>query len=90
MAAAAEKFGLNRKTALIAAAHALADGILFWREAKVPLAQLLQEATTPGGIAAAVMNTMDSSGYQQIIQQGLKAGMARSAKECETDIEQVS
>ena len=32
LAEGAETLGLNRKTALTAAAHALADGILAWRE----------------------------------------------------------
>ena len=80
LAASAQKLGLDRKTALTAAAHALADGILSWREGKIPLDQLLHEAATPGGIASAVMNTMDSSGYARIIQQGLRAGMARARK----------
>ena len=80
LAASAQKLGLNRKTALTAAAHALADGILSWREGKIPLDQLLHEAATPGGIAAAVMKAMDSSGYRRSIRQGLRAGMARARK----------
>ncbi len=80
LAASAQKLGLDRRTALIAAAHALADGILSWREGNIPLAQLLHEATTPGGIAAVTMNEMDSSGYKRIIEQGLRAGMARARK----------
>jgi len=80
LAASARRLGLNRRTALTAAAHALADGILSWRESKIPLDRLLHEAATPGGIAAAVMNAMDSSGYERIIQQGLRAGMARARK----------
>jgi pyrroline-5-carboxylate reductase len=78
LAASAQRLGLNRKTALTAAAHALADGILSWREGKIPLAQLLNEAATPGGIAAMAMSAMDASGYERIIQQGLRAGMARA------------
>jgi len=80
LAAASQKLGLDRKTALIAAAHALADGILSWREGKIPLDRLLQEAATPGGIAAAVMNAMDSSGYKRTIKQGLQAGLTRARK----------
>jgi pyrroline-5-carboxylate reductase len=80
LAAAAQRLGLNRKSALAAAAHALADGILSWREGGIPLDRLLHEAATPHGIAAAVMNAMDSSGYERIIQQGLLAGMARARK----------
>lgn len=80
LAASAEKLGLNRKTALTAAAHALADGIFSWREGKIPLDQLLHEAATPGGIASAVMKRMESSGYRRIIREGLRAGMARARK----------
>jgi pyrroline-5-carboxylate reductase len=80
LASSAARLGLNRQTALTAAAHALADGILSWRESKVPLDQLLHEAATPGGTAAATMNAMDSSGYARIIQRGLWAGMARARK----------
>ena len=80
LAAAAHKLGLDRKDALAAAAHALADGILSWREGNILLTRLLHEAATPGGIAAAVTNAMDSFGYQRIIQQGLQAGMSRARK----------
>lgn len=80
LAKAAENVGLDRKTALLAAAHALADGILAWREGKDSLDQLVQEAATPGGIAAAVMSTMDAAGYRRIIERGLRAGVARARK----------
>jgi pyrroline-5-carboxylate reductase len=80
LAASAQRLGLNRKTALTAAAHALADGILSWREGKITLARLLHEAATPSGIAAAAINALDSSGYERIIQRGLRAGMTRARK----------
>jgi len=80
LAPSAQRLGLSRKTALTAAAHALADGILSWRKGGIPLDRLLHEAATPGGIAAAVINAMDSSGYERIIQRGLRAGMARARK----------
>jgi pyrroline-5-carboxylate reductase len=77
---AAEAIGLDRKTARVAAAHALADGIAAWRESNLPLKHLLQEATTPGGIAAAVMASLDDSGYPRIVAQGLRAGIRRARK----------
>jgi pyrroline-5-carboxylate reductase len=80
LAASAQTLGLSRKTAMTAAAHALADGILSWREGKIPLDRLLHEAATPGGTAAAAMQTMDSSGYERSIRQGLRAAMARAHK----------
>jgi len=80
LARTGEKLGLSRKIALTAAAHALADGIVSWREGEVPLSGLLHEAATPGGIAAAAMGAMDSSGYARSVERGLRAGMARARK----------
>jgi pyrroline-5-carboxylate reductase len=80
LAQAAQKLGLDRKTAFAAAAHALADGIIAWREGKESLEALLQEAATPGGIAATVMATMDAAGYSRTIERGLSAGVARTRK----------
>ncbi|MGA8492161.1 MAG: NAD(P)-binding domain-containing protein, partial [Terriglobales bacterium] len=76
LAASAQRMGLSRETAITAAAHALADGIIYWRESRIPLARLLEEAATPGGTAAAVIQAMDSSGYQNSIHHGLRAGIA--------------
>jgi len=78
LAASAQALGLKRNTALIAAAHALADGILSWRESKISLDRLIEEAATPGGTAAAAMKAMDSSGYERSIEKGLQAGVARA------------
>jgi pyrroline-5-carboxylate reductase len=80
LASAARKLGLDRKTALIAASHALADGILAWREGSLSLPRLLHEAATPGGIAATVMAASDKAGYQRAIERGLRAGLARARK----------
>jgi len=80
LAASAQRLGLNREIAMTAAAHAFADGILSWRESKTSLTELLHEAATPGGTAAAAMQAMDSSGYERSIRQGLRAGMARARK----------
>jgi pyrroline-5-carboxylate reductase len=77
---AAVKLGLDRKTAMTAAAHALGDGILAWRDSNVSLSALLHEAATPGGIAAATMARMDKSGYKRIVEQGLRAGVSRAKK----------
>jgi pyrroline-5-carboxylate reductase len=77
---AAEKIGLDKKNARVAAAHALADGIEAWREGDLALEELLREAATPGGIAAAVMNDMDRAGYQSVVARGLRAGMRRAKK----------
>jgi pyrroline-5-carboxylate reductase len=78
LANAARRIGLDRKHGLTAAAHALADGIVAWRESDVSLKELLREAATPGGIAATVISAMDEGGYERIIERGLRAGRARA------------
>jgi len=80
LAGAAERLGLNRETAIAAAAHALADGIVAWREGDESLKALMEEAATPGGIAATVMSTMDERGHQQHVAAALHAGMERARK----------
>jgi pyrroline-5-carboxylate reductase len=78
--AAAKAVGLDGKAARVAAAHALGDGITTWRDGDVPLDQLLEEAATPGGIAAAVMASMDAAGYREMVEQGLRAGLGRARR----------
>jgi pyrroline-5-carboxylate reductase len=78
LAAAAEKLGLHRKLALAAAAHALADGICAWRAGKTSLDALIEEAATPGGIAATVMSVMDKGGFGRLVENSLRAGVARA------------
>jgi pyrroline-5-carboxylate reductase len=80
LAQGAQILGLDRATSFAAAAHALADGIVAWREGRESLEALLREAATPGGIAATVMKTMDSAGYSRSIERGLRAGVARARK----------
>jgi pyrroline-5-carboxylate reductase len=80
LAKAAQKLGLDRETAFTAAAHALADGIVSWREGRDSLDALLHEAATPGGIAATVMKAMDDAGQAKIVERGLRAGVARARK----------
>jgi pyrroline-5-carboxylate reductase len=78
LARSTQKLGLDRNTAFAAASHALADGIVSWREGTESLEDLLHEAATPGGIAAAVMNAMDKRGYSKTIERALRAGLARA------------
>jgi len=78
LAGAAQKAGLDRNTALLASAHALADGIVAWREGKHSLESLLEEAATPGGIAAATLTKMDVAGYGRAVREGLAAGLRRA------------
>ncbi len=77
---AAQAIGLDRKSACLAAAHALADGIAAWRAGSLPLKELLREAATPGGTAAAVIASLDNAGYAKIIAQGLRAGIRQAHK----------
>jgi pyrroline-5-carboxylate reductase len=78
LARAAQAAGLDRKTAFLTSAHALADGIIAWREERLSLELLLEEAATPGGTAAATMAALDAAGYQQAVRKGLAAGLRRA------------
>lgn len=80
LAKAAQVAGLDRATALTAAAHALTDGISYWRESGQRLEDLLHEAVTPGGIAAATMNAMDAAGYQRAVTAGIRAGVKQARR----------
>jgi pyrroline-5-carboxylate reductase len=80
LAKAAQAAGLDRATALTAAAHALSDGIVYWRESGQPLEELLREAATPGGIAAATMSAMDAAGYQRVVKAGIRAGVKQARR----------
>src|SRR5579862_3237332 len=75
LAKCAEDAGLDSEIALIAASHALAEGILYWRESGLSLDELLHEAATPGGIAAATMAAMDKAGYARVVEKGIRAGI---------------
>lgn len=75
---AGKRLGLDRKTALEAAAHALAGGVMAFTEGGLPLEKLMHEAATPGGIAAQVIKTMDDAGYYRIVERGVRAGVARA------------
>jgi pyrroline-5-carboxylate reductase len=78
LAKAGQAAGLDRKSAMIAGAHALADGIIAWREGEESLEALLEEAATPGGIAATTMAGMDAAGYGSAVRAGVRAGLARA------------
>jgi pyrroline-5-carboxylate reductase len=78
LAQAAEEAGLDRNTAFLASAHALADGIVAWREGKQSLESLLDESTTPGGIAATTTTTMEAAGYGRAVRRGVAAGLQRA------------
>jgi pyrroline-5-carboxylate reductase len=80
LAKAARDAGLDRKTALTAAAHGLADGILYWKEAGQSLEELLHEAATPGGTAAATIAAMNRAGYESIFKRGLAAGIKQARR----------
>jgi pyrroline-5-carboxylate reductase len=80
LAEQARRAGLDRETALTAAAHALGDGIQYWRESAASLEDLLLEAATPGGTAAATMAAMDRAGYARVVAKGLAAGIGQARR----------
>lgn len=80
LAEQARRAGLDRKTALTAAAHALCDGIAYWRQSGSSLDELLREAATPGGTAAATIGAMDRAGYARVVAKGLTAGIGQARR----------
>jgi pyrroline-5-carboxylate reductase len=80
LAKAGQVAGLGRATALTVAAHALSDGIFYWRESGLKLEELLREAVTPRGIAAATMSAMDAAGYQRVVKAGIRAGVKQARR----------
>lgn len=80
LAEAGLNLGLDRKLALTAAAHALGDAVFSWRAGKASLTRRLEEAATPGGVAAATMGAMNSAGYSRVVGKGVRAGLARARK----------
>jgi pyrroline-5-carboxylate reductase len=78
LARAGQAAGLNRNTALMASAHALADGIIAWRDGNDSLESLVEEAVTPGGIASATVTAMDAAGYGRAVRQGVTSGLRRA------------
>jgi pyrroline-5-carboxylate reductase len=78
LARAGQEAGLDRNTALLASAHALADGIIAWRDGKHSLESLREEAATPGGIAAVTAAKMDAAGYGRAVRQGVASGLRRA------------
>jgi pyrroline-5-carboxylate reductase len=77
---AAQAVGLDRKTAHLAAAHALCDSVAAWRAGGLSLTELLHEAATPGGTAAAVMESLERAGYPKSVVNALRAGIKRARK----------
>jgi pyrroline-5-carboxylate reductase len=75
---AARRIGLDMKTAYMAAAHALADGIMDWRDRHISPADLLFEAATPGGTASVVLESLEADNYRSIVERALKAGIERA------------
>jgi len=80
LAKAAQDAGLDGKTALLAAAHGLCNGVEYWRECGESLEDLLREAATPGGIAAATMSAMDKAGYRRAVKAGVRAGVRQARR----------
>lgn len=78
LAKAARGTGLDKKMALTAAAHALAEAIFYWQESGQNLDKLLHESATPGGTTAATLTAMDVAGYKNAVQRGLDAGIRQA------------
>ena len=77
---AAHRIGLSARTAFLAAAHGLAEGVRAVAEARASLEELLAEAATPGGIAAEVLRTLRAGGYERLVERAYRAGLAHARR----------
>jgi pyrroline-5-carboxylate reductase len=77
---AARKIGLGARTATVAVTHALAEGVRAPGEGDGSLEELMAEAATPGGIAAATLDRMRAGAYDRIVERAFRAGLARARK----------
>jgi len=78
MTRAGINLGLQRNIAQRAAAHALCESILSLRVSGASLDKLLREAATPGGTSAAVIASLKKSGYAEMLERALGAGVRRA------------
>ena len=78
LAESAIKIGLDFQTAIAAARRLSPTVSITGGKGKTTIAELLNEAATPGGVAEATMSEMDKSGYRRAIQNGLRAGLRRT------------
>lgn len=76
--AAATHLGLDPTAASTAAAHALADSIAALRASRTSVDTALKEAATPGGISVAIATSEAESGYNEIIERAMQAGIDRA------------
>jgi len=77
---AARKIGLSARTAAAAVTHALVEGARAPGEGDAKLEELMAEAATPGGIAAAVLDTLRAGAYNRLVERAFRAGLARARK----------
>ena len=77
---AARRLGLSERTALLAAAHGLVEGVRAVAKNPAALDALLAEAATPGGIAAEVTRVMRAGGYERLVERAYRAGVARARR----------
>jgi pyrroline-5-carboxylate reductase len=77
---AARKIGLSARTAAAAVTHALVEGARARGEGDGSLDELMAEAATPGGIAAATLDTLRARAYDRIVERAFRAGLERAHK----------
>jgi len=77
---AARGIGLSARTASVAVAHALVEGARAPGEGDASLEELLAEAATPGGVAAAVLETLRAGAYDRLVERSFRAGLALARK----------
>jgi pyrroline-5-carboxylate reductase len=70
--------GLDREMSLKIARQTIVGVMEVWRQRKVPLAQLLDEACTPGGISEKSVLTLEKHGFKTAILEAIQNGAAKA------------
>jgi pyrroline-5-carboxylate reductase len=72
--------GLDREMSLKIASQTIVGVMEVWKQRKVPLAQLLNEACTPGGISEESVSTLEKHAFQTAVIEAIRKGAAKAEK----------
>ena len=77
---AAVRMGIDRKTSTQIAYHTVAGSMALWNARQVTPCELIDEASTPGGISMEILFALEKQGFKAIIGEALKAGRKKAVE----------
>jgi pyrroline-5-carboxylate reductase len=78
VAAAGERLGLSKEDATLLAKETLIGAALMVEKSEKDLATLRENVTSPNGTTAAALESLDASGFNEVIYEAMKAARDRS------------